>query len=1238
MSNDQKITPQELAELYDLNGIEMPKNYFQRLHGIYNTLKFNENFAPLFTAQNLPRNPLDSRRVILKNVLEYQREQINRQKIGDLIEEIEQQIKDLLSEKFGELRERYGIPERYDDAEALQLAERIENARRSDNVAAYLPGSNELRPNISAEFNENNQLNALILLNDILNGEENKAVNLMGVPYIKIKLLKPNSKNKIFNNGETFVRPLSSFRNRYELQSSQTRSGYTIESDFLNLSWAILIKSNGNDITINDPGQIAKISVFWVPFGGSSNSSNAIAIRNAMELNDIPEKDRTESQKIAANFFNALPIPEDYKPTTPTQRKTRNATARGAFFPYKPNRKNMTAEELEKFEILAAISWDSSGREYRKNCAANCFEYYAKNVPGSSLSPELVAHIFGNIAADTFVTKTELREISEKFGLNVKIITEGRGGNTHNNKSETYKNNPAKSSPDVVLYFSLFHYIPGTDELKEIFRKFIKERKKYLIPLTSQEIAELMSAGETLREWMPCANDFKQLIKPNEENQKSRFYKIYAADFETTFLEGSELVQHKAFLGYIYDGTKFMQVFNVPEFFRVIFDDFEKFAAIYNKTHGEQNKQILKGICYFHNLNFDGSLLIYDSLKNIKFSSVLDKGNKIISFKATRISKGKKPISITFKDSFRIIPVKLAKFSQMFQISDTVKEVMPYHLYTRESVKNKQLNEPAAFREYVTGSQWFKDLNDEDRARFLKNSEGLGLIDYAAFYCRADVLLLWKGLSKMRETLKELTGLKMDDFNTIPGIAYATLKKEVLEKLPNYYEYSGTADAFIRSGCVGGRVSTLIPEGEKHAAKCKICRPLVDFDAVSLYPSAMTLLKIPLGVPIVEKYKPVKILKEIFNDLQQFPFYVMRFNILPGLSEKIPHYSNPFFCRKDSAGVLDWSDYFDESTTMTMGKTLFNELLKIYGFTLLDFIEVNYVYKWEKITENAPLSKIIKHFFNKRKECKKNGNTAMAEVLKLLLNSGYGKFYQALQLTKTRIIENSNGEGFDWIARNFPAGSEFVEIGDETTERKQIKVKISNNTATQYRDTVLGLMVLEYSKLLMLRVMHLAECYKIPIFYQDTDSMHIAAERLDELAKLYHEKYGRELIGADLLQFHSDFEPNDGTKLEPGEVIKYARRSIFLGKKAYCDELETNRGRVCYMYRMKGITLQQIREFCRVNKITIFEFYEKLAAGEKIKINIAELNPLIKIKDYRIFTLNNYVKTMEYPGRLFYLS
>jgi hypothetical protein len=119
----------------------------------------------------------------------------------------------------------------------------------------------------------------------------------------------------------------------------------------------------------------------------------------------------------------------------------------------------------------------------------------------------------------------------------------------------------------------------------------------------------------------------------------------------------------------------------------------------------------------------------------------------------------------------------------------------------------------------------------------------------------------------------------------------------------------------------------------------------------------------------------------------------------------------------------------------------------------------------------------------------------------------------------------------------------------------------------------------------MNEVMCLAEDIGALIYYTDTDSMHIedrfvCGENDSLLGQAYKEKYGRELIGKQLGQFHTDFDFGGSYSIvdkvlvpckdeSKGDIV--ATESIFLGKKAYIDRIKDEKGAEAFHIRLKGI-------------------------------------------------------------------
>ena len=130
--------------------------------------------------------------------------------------------------------------------------------------------------------------------------------------------------------------------------------------------------------------------------------------------------------------------------------------------------------------------------------------------------------------------------------------------------------------------------------------------------------------------------------------------------------------------------------------------------------------------------------------------------------------------------------------------------------------------------------------------------------------------------------------------------------------------------------------------------------------------------------------------------------------------------------------------------------------------------------------------------------------------------------------------------------------------------------------------------------------MCLAEDLDIDMYYTDTDSIHIDNSKIDYLAKEYKKINNKELIGKNMGQFHTDFDSD----ILKGEIL--AKRSIFLGKKCYIDELVGSESGdlVDYHIRLKGIPNASILDYCENNNITPYDLYEKLYNKEVITFDL----------------------------------
>jgi hypothetical protein len=179
----------------------------------------------------------------------------------------------------------------------------------------------------------------------------------------------------------------------------------------------------------------------------------------------------------------------------------------------------------------------------------------------------------------------------------------------------------------------------------------------------------------------------------------------------------------------------------------------------------------------------------------------------------------------------------------------------------------------------------------------------------------------------------------------------------------------------------------------------------------------------------------------------------------------------------------------------------------------------------------------------------------------------------------------------------------------------------------------------------MNEVFEICDNNNFPVYYTDTDSMHIDKCDIPKIQKIYKNMYNKELIGKMPEQFHSDFKliGSNNKEIDPDRVI--SKKSIFLGKKCYIDSLEgvdddsdrkiDSKTCVGLHYRMKGISERGLTNHAmKYYGGDIFKLYENLAnnSSENIILNFNEYNPNFQYTktgvEFRV--LNSFSRTVSF--------
>lgn len=597
-----------------------------------------------------------------------------------------------------------------------------------------------------------------------------------------------------------------------------------------------------------------------------------------------------------------------------------------------------------------------------------------------------------------------------------------------------------------------------------------------------------------------------------------------------------------------------------------------------------------------HNATYDFRFLI-QYLRNV---SELARGNKLIS------AKGRfNDYDIEIKDSYHLITMALRNFPKVFAIENTVKEVMPYTLYTDDNIAKR----------FVSIDDALKIVADDEKEQFLQNikrwdlqkDDTYDIIKYSSMYCEIDCKILCEGYNTFRKWIKETFKLDIDFILTGASLAHQYFVNEGCYDGVN--ELGGVPQLFIQGCVVGGRV--MCAENKKMMLDYVIN----DFDAVSLYPSAMYRMDGFLkGVPkVIENHD--------FNWIKMQDGYFIDIVIKSvGIKRKFPLMSY-----KNDIGGAKGVRVF---TNDMVGRTI-----RVDRYTLEDII------KFQDITFdvvrgyyfddgfNTKVRDVITTIFNKRLDAKKAKNP-IEMVYKLIMNSGYGKSIMKPVETESRFFDTYDGEDeFNvYLTRNYNWITSYIKFGNK------IKVNTVKVLMDHFNIAQVGVCILSNSKRIMNEVMCLAEDNDIDLYYQDTDSMHLRDEHIPILSKVFKETYGRDLIGKGLGQFHSDFDL-------PGCSNIVATKSIFLGKKCYIDKLEGTNSKgeteTGFHIRMKGIPekcIHYVVENTPKYK-DVMDLYIDLYNGAEVSFDLTNGGSKANFKfnkNYTINTLSMFTRSIKF--------
>lgn len=540
---------------------------------------------------------------------------------------------------------------------------------------------------------------------------------------------------------------------------------------------------------------------------------------------------------------------------------------------------------------------------------------------------------------------------------------------------------------------------------------------------------------------------------------------------------------------------------------------------------------------------------------------------------------------------------------------------------------------------------------------------------YAEYYCERDVDLLclglrcWAAIGEQDATKNTFKGLppfkQFDVFNFLsaPAIAQAVTEAEVRKGAPNdfqedprsdedakyTYKYKGILRKFMLHATTGGRctlanekrmlVDVLAKDARvKEIYEKVVCRQekpteeevkemfkltIQDFDARSLYPTAMSRAFIPLGKPRVVDYRDHPITHEqiiaraIDGTAPTDAMYLIT-NIRYGETLAMP--SNCWKQEKPEPRCR-WTNKVPEDVIQL------RKLTDLY--TMIETQKASFLILGGLVWRNGKTTE-IQEFMKKTYEFRRLNHSGgfdhpIQEAAKLIMNSFYGKNVSKMrefnEIFFPKILWKFNEEKrefyqvngsdnlMDYLKHNWRDIKQVISVGGSFA----VKVKAEDESAY---DVNFGCEVLAGARALICRVSAAIEkITKQPPLYTDTDSLHVFGWQIEAIADWFEKKFKIPMIGGELGQFHPDFEPQG---FKPGEKFMGSVFFCGVGKKMYIDEIVGDQGSTYFHKRAKGIKAEWLSK----------EEYIDLFNGQTIEKDCDKLGGVnIRARDGSNFTV-----------------
>jgi DNA polymerase type B, organellar and viral len=388
------------------------------------------------------------------------------------------------------------------------------------------------------------------------------------------------------------------------------------------------------------------------------------------------------------------------------------------------------------------------------------------------------------------------------------------------------------------------------------------------------------------------------------------------------------------------------------------------------------------------------------------------------------------------------------------------------------------------------------DIVNKSHEWFIENKDWIK-------YMKQDVYVLGLIMEKFENYLNQL-GESITTSIGIASVAWRIMSKSCFGLSKMFIAKDPITQEFIKESCYGGRILHYMKKfiANETLVNGKKSKGLISLDGNSLYPSAMFIGIFPIGK---HKLLPKNIsIEDFYNNFLKKGFLCIteveinsnnsRYPLIPYRTEKrnLIYRSGKFYGVYNSIDLLE---------AINDGMEILKVIRGIY---------------W--VQSGRIFHDLIENFYKKRAQFKKEGN-GMEYVLKIALNSMFGKFLEAIDSC------------YKYNEKNIKATDDIRKIVLLSNGQKEYDIKFDHDLIK--KPSQIASFILSYARKIMNNIIR--KIGPENIFYSDTDSVYCPIESIKDIQ-----------TNPDLCGFKNDY--GEGTLITKAYFIDLKRYYLEFNK------------------------------------------------------------------------------------------